>query len=187
MSKGPPAPYENRVVAFIDILGFRALIAKLPTDPVLHRLLHRALDQIKSYASAAGQKGTAQEKLESSVFSDSIVISGPEDALATVIWTCTMLQSKLLAGSILTRGGISFGPTHHKDGLLYGDGMIRAYDLESKAAVYPRVLIDPILVEKLQSFQRATLLSRDVDGLWHTDPFSVGVSTANDAALLAGC
>lgn len=176
--------YEERVVAFVDILGFRSLVANLPKDPSLHKHLHGALSTIKSMKSFAGDSRTAQKELEASVFSDSIVISGAPSELFTVIWTCVGLQTQLLAFDVLTRGGISRGLTYHKEDLLYGDGMIKAYDLESKAAVYPRVVVDPILVSELSEIHRIMLLNRDTDGLWHTDPFSIGVLPGGSEELI---
>lgn len=184
MKVKPLLAYEERIVAFLDILGFRALVAKLPSDSSLHQQLHGALTEIKSMKSFAGASDTAQKDLEASVFSDSIVISGTPDQLFTVIWTCVGLQSRLLAFGVLTRGGIARGRTHHKEDLLYGEGMIKAYDLESKAAVYPRVLIDPALVTELSEIHRLMLLHPDVDGLWHTDPFSFGVLPGGTHDLL---
>lgn len=180
----PAPPYEDRIVAFIDILGFRSLVGRLQSDPQLHRQLHGALSAIKSFKSYAGDPQTAQKELEASVFSDSIVISGATSELHAVIWSCLGLQARLLAYRVLTRGGISRGPTHHKEDLLYGEGMIRAYDLESKAAIYPRVVVDPRLVSELSEAQRLMLLNLDVDGLWHTDPFSFGVLPSGSGDLL---
>lgn len=176
--------YEDRVVAFVDILGFRSLVANLPESPSLHKHLHGALSTIKSMKSFAGDSRTAQKELETSVFSDSIVISGPPSELFTVIWTCVGLQAKLLAFGVLTRGGISRGPTYHQEDLLYGEGMIKAYDLESKSAIYPRVVVDPTLVKELPEIHRSMLLNRDTDGLWHTDPFSFGVLPGGSEDLI---
>jgi hypothetical protein len=184
MSETPTIIYEDRVVAFVDILGFRSLVSKLPGDSKLHRQLHAALGAIKSTGSFAGDSSTAQKELEASVFSDSIVISGAPNQVFTVIWTCVGLQARLLALGVLTRGGISLGPTFHKEDILYGDGMIKAYDLESKAAIYPRVIVDPMLVSSLHEVHRVMLLEQDTDGLWHTDPFSVGVLPGGSEALV---
>ena len=184
MKVTPALPYEDRIVAFVDILGFRSLVGRLQSDSQLHQQLHGALSAIKSFKSFAGSPQTAQKELEASVFSDSIVISGATSELHTVIWTCLGLQTRLLAFCVLTRGGISCGPTHHKEDLLYGEGMIKAYDLESKAAIYPRVVVDPKLVSELLEGHRVMLLNLDVDGLWHTDPFSFGVLPGGSQDLL---
>lgn len=184
MSETASLPYEDRVVAFIDILGFRALVARFSAEPVLHKQLHGALAKIKSIKSFSGDANTAQKELETSVFSDSIVISGAPSQLPVIIWTCVGLQAELLANGVLTRGGISIGRTYHNDDVLYGEGMIRAYDLESKAAIYPRVILDPVLVKQLHETQRLMLLNLDADGLWHTDPFSFGVLPGQTEVLI---
>lgn len=176
--------YENRIVAFLDILGFRAMVGKFQSDPTLQQRLHRALTEIKAYKGFAGNPGTVQKEVEASVFSDSIVISAAADQLFTVIWTCIGLQARLMATGVLARGGISQGPTFHQNDVLYGEGMIKAYDLESKAAIYPRVVIAPELIATLAAGHKAMLLSEDVDGLWHTDPFAFGILPDNSEALL---
>jgi len=79
--------YSERVVAFIDVLGFGALVAQLDPDPSLHAKLHRALSKIRLYKDFSLQEQTAQTNLEVSVFSDSIVISGASDNLHGVVWS----------------------------------------------------------------------------------------------------
>ena len=138
-----PPGYMERIVAFVDILGFGALVSSLSSNPELHGRLHYALTYIKSYRASSHSENSAQSNLEISVFSDSIAISSePLDAFR-VIWSCGWLNAELLQAGILTRGGISIGPTIHKDDVLYGEGMLKAYKLESNAAIYPRIVVDP--------------------------------------------
>jgi hypothetical protein len=177
-------PYEQRVVAFIDILGFRSLVEKLKSNQLLHNELHLALAEIKSYKNPAGDENTAQAKIEASVFSDSIVISADVSNGFQVFWSCIGLQTRLLELKILTRGGISRGLTVHKDDILYGEGMLKAYDLESKNAIYPRVVVDPEFIADLPSGYKKMFLSQDVDGLWYTDPFAFGVLPPGSQNLL---
>lgn len=63
-------PYDRRIVAFIDILGFKALVAALSSDRSFQAKLHRALREIKTYKQLAGDASTAQQDIEVSVFSD---------------------------------------------------------------------------------------------------------------------
>jgi hypothetical protein len=176
--------YSERNVAFIDILGFGALVRRLGTEPALHANLHHALARIRHYKDSSMQKDTVQSKLQVSVFSDSIVISGPSDDLHSVIWSAIHLQCDLLALGILVRGGISRGRTAHAEDILYGEGMLDAYHLESKAAIYPRIIIDPKLINEIEPGYRAAFLAQDGDGLWFIDPFSMGIQPGNADALL---
>lgn len=176
--------YSNRVVCFIDILGFGELIKSLETDSELHQKLHGALKRIKSYKASSLEKNTAQSDLEVSVFSDSIVISSEEDGYHGVVWSSLHLQCDLLSLGILTRGGMSLGKTIHEDDILYGEGMLKSYNLESRAAVYPRIIIDQSILELTNEGYQRVFFSKDIDGLWHLDPFSIGIQPGGMAALV---
>lgn len=160
--------FEDRIVAFVDILGFGTLVSSLSTNPELHARLHYALTYIKSHRESSH---AAHSHREVSVFSDSIVISAEIFDAFEVIWTCGWLHAQLLYSGVLTRGGISIGPTIHKDDVLYGEGMLKAYRIESSAAVYPRIVIDPELLRRLAPGTKKKLLDQDSDGLWFIDPF----------------
>lgn len=176
--------YAERIVAFIDILGFRALVRQLSGDSSRHTKIKQALTEIRSYKKLSVQKYTDQSKLEVSVFSDSIAISGSSDDIFDVIWSAIYLQCRLLALGILVRGGISRGQTVHTADILYGEGMLNAYDLESKVAIYPRIILDPKLLDDIEPLHRAIFLTQDTDGLWFIDPFSLGVHSCDVDALL---
>jgi hypothetical protein len=52
---------------------------------------------------------------------------------------------------MLMRGGVSLGPLiHAQGGPLFGPAMNEAYRLESKCAIYPRVLVDAKAAEHLR-------------------------------------
>jgi hypothetical protein len=176
--------YADRVVAFIDVLGFGALVRQLDSDPSLHAKLHRALSKIRVFKHYSLQEATAQADLEVSVFSDSIVISGATGNFHGVIFSALHLQCNLLEMGILVRGGISSGRTVHADDILYGEGMLDAYMLEA-TAVYPRIVLAPKLVEKLEPGYRAMFLEKDGDGLWFINPFSIGLTPADADELAA--
>lgn len=171
--------YSERIVAFLDILGFGALVRQLDSDPSLHSELHRALSKIRVFKHSSLQQATAQSDLQVSVFSDSIVISGTADNLHGVIFSAIHLQANLLEMGILVRGGISSGRTVHSDDILYGEGMLAAHALEANAAIYPRIVISPKLVETLQPGYRSMFFEQDADGLWFINPFSIGLTPPN--------
>jgi len=168
-------PLKERVVAFIDILGFESLVRDLEKDERLHQRLQYALHDIKRVKISSLNDNTAQKDLEVSVFSDCIAISAERDNHHGVIWTAIHLQSSLLVLGILTRGGISKGKLEHEDDILYGEGMIKAYRLESKAAIYPRILIDQDILGLTNERYRSVFFQQDTDGLWHLNPFSIGL------------
>lgn len=172
MSKMPE--YCDRVVVFIDILGFSALVASLDTNPKLHELIHWSLSQIKSHKLNSEINDTSTCRFEVSCFSDSIVMSSNEYDLAGLVWASGWLQIQLLRNGILTRGGISKGKTIHSNDILYGEGMLKAYHIESKVAVYPRIVLDPqpIFQTDKKNIFPLTFFKQDTDGLNYVDPFS---------------
>lgn len=176
--------YSERIVAFIDILGFAALVRQLGADPTLHASLNNALKQIRVFKNSSVRPDSAQSNLQVSVFSDSIVISGAADNLHGVLWSAIHLQCNILAMGILTRGGISSGRTFHTDDILYGEGMLDAYHLESNAAIYPRIILAPKLMDNIEGGYKAAFLRQDGDGLWFLDPFSMGILPGNSESLL---
>lgn len=168
-----PTDYKEQIVAFIDILGFSSLIDKMEDDNKLHETLHWALTYIHSFKKHAKEDNTAQANLNISVFSDCIVITGDLKEFHSIIWAAGWLQAQLLGYGILTRGGISTGKIFHSDEILYGKGMLKAYAIESKAAVYPRIVLDPSFSNSLPGAYRSIFLSLDTDMLYYIDPFSL--------------
>ena len=175
-------PYQDRVVAFIDILGFAALVSSITAQPKLQVQLHSALTYIKSYKTSSLMGDTANSNLEVSVFSDSIVISAEQSNVFRVIWASGWLQAYLLGEGILTRGGISIGKTVHVDDILYGEGMLKAHKIESSAAIYPRIVVDPCLLNRIKDGVKSTFLLEYFDGLWFVDSygFCCGVGGADE-------
>lgn len=193
-------PYEDRIIAFLDILGFSDLINRLDGNPELHGIVHHALSLIRHHKYRANDNApvlvggvSISADLEVSVFSDSIAISSAIEEKGMlncyrVFTACGWLQAELLYLGILTRGGISKGKTYHRDDLLYGDGMLNAYRLESRAAIYPRILIDSSLFDMTTNSMRGTFFEEDSDGLFFINPFHFDafIKTENLAGELDG-
>ena len=44
------------------------------------------------------------------------------------------------------RGGVSIGFHYEDDNIIFSDGLIKAYYLESKKSIYPRIILDEDLI-----------------------------------------
>jgi len=89
-------------------------------------------------------------------FSDSFVFSCPADnhASCSMILKCVYLVHLIYYCNLgmMVRGGISIGKLVHEEaGALFGPAMNEAYALESKSAIYPRVVISPEASDHLAS------------------------------------
>lgn len=130
---------ELRYVIFLDILGFKNMV----NDNIDKVIL--ALRMIKQFFLEM-YEWEKEEDLEDAVkvtlFSDSIIISIKKDVLAQMlVWHIAWLQLHLFTKGILIRGGIDVGYIYQDENMVFGDGLVSAYNLESEYAIFPRVII----------------------------------------------
>ena len=146
--------YEDRIVAFLHVLGWGAAIERSIHDPSLIKalgiaqsLLAATATHVNSSHQVFDQQGT-KDGVRVSQLSDTIIISAPLtwtgiDHILKHLWlvTATFLQKDLLI-----RGAIVHGPVYHRDAGIFGPALMAARDCE-KLARYPRVTMNPRLAE----------------------------------------
>lgn len=199
-----PMKYETRVVAFIDILGFKAIlddtVDKDGSDNTerISRLVsaYRAIRDVWGLDAKEDLLGSdSPESKKVSIFSDSIVVSFKAEEPSEVFITLLEIKwliMRLISRKILVRGAVSIGKFIHNDYYLFGPALVEAYTLESKAAMYPRVILDSSIIEASakaksrdhSSSQEAnfvrSLLEQDSDGMYYIDYFFKAQSELND-------
>ena len=171
MSKPNNKEYGNRAVAFIDILGFASMVQRMDKSGDDYNTLMYALKKIKKYQEFAGSEITVQSKLEISVFSDCITISCKPKHIFSILWSCGYLFGDLLFSGIALRGGIATGKLHHTNGIIFGEGLIEAYNIETKVAIYPRIVISSEAKELLPVGANK-FIKQDSDGLFYLNSFA---------------
>ena len=187
MAESTDRQYTNRLVAFIDILGFSQMVA----DAEQVNRIFDAVVQLDEYTAgflknAILDQQTRIDDPQYSFFSDCVVVSCADvphnyelffNYLATLSYT--MIES-----GILIRGGVTLGPLIHDARVMFGGGMIKAYKLESGLAVYPRIVIDDKLVKivsqmpeqwydrngaRVRGADARGHIRQDFDGMWFID------------------
>lgn len=148
--------YEERIIAFIDILGFKALIDSTNTDDAesnttaIKKMFDIYTEIENSLHEKLQEEDEILEGLKITRFSDCIVISFPEKQRDALFFLCIsllhFLYEMLINYKLLFRGGITSGKLIHTDKFLFGPAMNRAYELESKFANYPRIILDEIIL-----------------------------------------
>ena len=172
-----PPLLAQRVVAFVDILGFRTLVKQAcQGEGALLTDIYNILHLVAAYAQLTndgpfGVKSLSPH-LQATAFSDCVVVSdvASHENIEGVLGVVAFIGSALLARGILCRGAIVAGPTIHEERVLLGVGMVAAYELEQQAAVYPRVIISDDLVSQAKR-SRLHRVKRDIDGFWFLDLF----------------
>jgi hypothetical protein len=190
--------YDDRVICFLDFLGFRSQIKRTDNSEqsIATAEIQRIADGIEQLRSVMDADFPDERPdVEVTQFSDSVVLSfgttnpgGVFSALLSVLHA----QMALVQRGILCRGAVTHGKLVHTKSLLFGPAMNRAYDLETKAAVYPRVILDDeILVigrrapapQNNSDYERGyfmDLLSCDSDGFFYVDYISKGQDELDD-------
>lgn len=200
------ANYSNRVVCFLDILGFTDLFVRSGRDQegnpntTLYDQVLSAFEEV--VAGAASKKSYLEEKnvlpqgsVDITYFSDSVVIScsrTTHGAEGRVLQRAGTLARQLLLRGLASRGGIDYGVTYHKQGIVFGEGMFRAYYLESKVANFPRIVVSEEVGSTLKRKVRGTgarfVLSKSEGGLYYLNIFKLAGgkgSTTNQLRSIA--
>lgn len=176
--------YVDRYVAFIDILGFKEHVKSLDQDHAKLERLLTILGSLEEHYPGEARRLAEREGLEgfycATAFSDNIVLSCRDDfaGLIQLLTTSSTLCMHLLSQGVYARGGISKGKLHHSGNVVVGMGLINAYELESKTAYFPRVVLAPEIVDaaKHASFGHPFFtIGQDFDGLHFLDYSNTGV------------
>lgn len=172
---------DEQLVFFVDLLGFRNATKSPAVIGLLSELaLLRGDFEIEPQPTDNGTAFTLRPAI--TTFSDHIVISyRTKDVLAhtknlgLALVSAEKLISVFAAAAIrlglMIRGGATIGPLHHEDGVIVGDAMVEAYELESTVAVYPRIACSQSLYSSLDGGLFNLLLETDNDGIRHFNYF----------------
>ncbi len=182
--------YEEQFTAFVDLLGFGEFSAG--TDDVTRS---KVLEFLVSLAARRGEfniesppvhPGTTYMRPAVSTFSDHIVISYPfeqisdgngsdESRTASYVFysfksLLTEIAREALSIGFLTRGGATIGKLYHSGGVIFGEALVDAYQIESRTSVYPRVVLSSKVCNRENWMKvHASNLRRGQDGLYYFD------------------
>jgi hypothetical protein len=186
--------YDNRIVFFFDILGFRNLV----TTPIASSTdnsqeIKSKLEYIsKFYEDQIDDKYFKSKQI--SFFSDSVIISFKEnepDQFFNILCDLQILLINLAVRGIVMRGAITFGKLYHDKEFIFGPAFIEAYDKETKQAIYPRIICDKDILLLNHGDKTSTKFEQDLphffeifniddDDLLYIDYFEKAINTLDD-------
>lgn len=169
------------VVAYLDILGATNRIKDSAGQNDSLNLIHNLYKHIIDLANPdTGIK--KYEGIQFKIFSDNIIIAKElaHDADVDSVLILLNCVSNFLCSSVgdsvgwLVRGGITIGDLYIDETIVWGSALVRAYELEDKIAVYPRVIIDNSIAELLQEGKEVQdYIRKDIDGLLYLNYMSI--------------
>jgi hypothetical protein len=144
--------YEERVVAFIDVLGWAAAVEASVNDAHLRDRMENAVASLGALLRDYVDEQDDSSDDQASQFSDSVIVSFRSHSaadLTRIVQAISSYQMTMILTGFPTRGGISAGKMHHSGSVAFGPALNRAVCLE-KLAVYPRVIVDQVLTPQLK-------------------------------------
>lgn len=157
-----PVRYEDRIVAYIDILGFSELITETDNDDGKLKRVFTTLEMLNTQEeldqfNVVHRLMKNTHPIKYACFSDSITISFPcstkemicENFSTLMISVATLGYNLALLG-VFIRGGISVGKFIHTDsGIVAGPPLIEAHNLESNVAKNARIILSSKLLSRM--------------------------------------
>ena len=157
--------YEDRVLAFIDVLGFseeiRQSIKKDEEDLDQTRRINTLIEQVQNDLDVNNNTSREVFKLTDeqitiingskvvNQFSDSIVISysiKEESGIFFMLLKILHLCMTALQHNFLLRGSIVRNKLCHTRNKIFGPGLVEAYEMERGLAIYPRIVLDDDII-----------------------------------------
>lgn len=170
------------LVASIDILGARKLISEDEKDTfdLVYNIYEDAKNALMEHNALYSKDAYSDEKYKFKIFSDNIVIAQEFVEAKNNDWDRIVdkflllilsIQNKFFGENILVRGGVSIGEFYGDDLMVWGKALVESYDLESKCAIYPRIIITDQVKEKLDKEASCNVfgnvIMQDIDKLYY--------------------
>lgn len=177
--------YEDRLIIYIDVLGFSdfvnyTTISRVnPEDKIKN--VDSFLNMIRKFFQDKNNSLKLSTTKQVTSFSDLIIVSINLEEIDNIdleIMEVFYLLLNATYKGFLLRGSIIYGKLIHNKDVIFGSGLIEAYNREKSVAKYPRVIIDKAIVNDLKelSHKKGTsslddVISYDNDGLLYIDMF----------------
>ena len=179
--------------AFLDIFGFREVIARAYSENREAKLLAEVADALSASTGRMKSLKAKFPTFDVKLFTDNIVI-GYRHLVNPNLWhLCEVLSDYQLAMAckgFFIRGGVSTGTLAIDEDVVFGDALIKSHHLESVDAKNPRIILDPALKDKIaQSISSASASAMDtwkahfmcdVDGFWFVNYLSASYEPRSD-------
>lgn len=156
---------DYSIVAFVDILGFSNMVRSDCENQNGAFRYFEILRQLNEDTRRIGECSITQ-------FSDSVIFALPlsQDNYLKIIEILADYQKELLYHSIICRGAIAYGKHYKENDFMFSQALIEAYQLESREAINPRIILSENLIEYFKPYaQLPEHIIRERDGFYFID------------------
>lgn len=153
--------YEECIVTFIDILGFRDILNS-KTAAEVRQLLSFFREEATLYADDESTDGSKRitSAVKTEIVSDAVVRARTihtdykAGALFQELLDLVFIQATCIENGILIRGALTIDNVHvgkQLEGPIFGPGLVKAYQMEEREAVYPRIIVDEEVIDRFRN------------------------------------
>ena len=160
--------YVDKLVAFVDILGFRNHVFE-GRDKAEDKI--SLIDGILSHTLNVIKEQNAENVFSFKLFSDCICLSVELVKTYEMLYELAFMQAWFSINGIFLRGALSHGLHYENERMIFSEGLIRAYEFE-KNAIYPRITIDPVVFNSISDSSCLDYLMKAPDGVVFVDYLS---------------
>ncbi len=157
---------QKAIVLHADILGFSKIIEKSLNETNSETLNNLKASLGQSVNALKGMKHviTSNITLNYKLFSDNLYASfgydqddeSFSDAFEACIVFSRVYYESMLEKKLPIRGGISFGHDYSDENMIFSHALVKAYNLESEKAIYPRIVIDQELIDTVKGTYKSS-------------------------------
>jgi hypothetical protein len=182
---GKKVSYSFSIITYLDVLGFRDLIDNKSAGEIsrIVRILRERTKPDKEMSRLHGMKffNFSDTAIRITPINTPLNIKHRFGYLFLELLGLVHVQCGLILQKIILRGALSIGEVVKSWGVIYGPGLVKAYELEQKASD-PRIIVDPATFKhlranpalRLHDFEEeyksvVSLLRKDDDGFWFVD------------------
>jgi nitroreductase len=179
--------YRDSLISYFDVLGFRGAIESWSPqriETVLTQLLWLSSHDARLRRATSRGLSTFSDHVVRTTALGDLSDKDLSDTIEFELSQIQLIQANLAAKGIFLRGGVTRGLIYIDDELVFGPGLVRAYELENNVAKHPRVVVDENVVAGIAANARVEgdsvgrpylhLLVQDDEGVWSTNYLLVG-------------
>lgn len=198
----------QKIVAFVDILGFSEIIRKFDNGelPEILEELQEAITPAIRLMKMPSKGGSVpdfappstfwlwKQCLDTRLFSDCLCAAAPLEyngfdffAQFQFMYMYLMSYQELLMGrGFFTRGAITIGSHYADDNMIFSGGLVETYGLETKSANFPRIILSEKIKVELAKYKESQqeklnyMLVEDGDGFTFLNHFNADILTAKE-------
>jgi hypothetical protein len=160
MSSQADIAYEEKFVAYLDILGFSSLISQNKANSI--KTIHSLNQDINHALWAISEDKYLDDDLSIKLFSDCFCISSND--FFVILKEVSYIQNFLSLNDIFVRGAISKGLHYENNNIIFSRGLVEAYEL-AKKAIHPRVIISGQLLKTYENTIEKGCIIKSPDGI----------------------